>query len=44
MKVSVEIGMVGAEEVEIISGLEPQDTVIVSNMSEYDGFSEIRIK
>ncbi len=44
VQVQVEIGKVSVSEVQVISGLNVGDVVILSDMSQYDNFDRIRIK
>lgn len=40
----VELGRLSAREVEILSGLQPGDRVIMSDMSEFNGIDEVRLR
>jgi HlyD family secretion protein len=44
VRVPVRWGSVGHEMVEIVGGLQPGDEVVVSNMSDYDGLKEVRLR
>jgi hypothetical protein len=43
-RVSVRFGRVGATTIQVLSGLSPGDTIIISNTSPYDRFARIEIK
>src|SRR5688572_3827867 len=44
VRVPVRWGSVGQEKVEIVGGLQAGDEVVVSNMSDYDGLKEVRLR
>jgi beta-lactamase regulating signal transducer with metallopeptidase domain len=43
-RVTVQFGRASATTIQVLSGLEPGDTVILSDMAPYDKFSRVRIK
>ncbi|MDT8368461.1 MAG: HlyD family efflux transporter periplasmic adaptor subunit [Longimicrobiales bacterium] len=43
-RVIVELGASSVNEIEIVSGLQPGDVVILSDMSQWDGFDRVRLK
>ena len=44
VRTPVHFGLIGDENVEIVSGLAEGDEVVISNMSEYEGINDIRLK
>ncbi|HET7707809.1 MAG TPA: HlyD family efflux transporter periplasmic adaptor subunit [Thermoanaerobaculia bacterium] len=44
IRVPVRWGSVGQENVEIVSGIQAGDEVVVSNMNDYDGLKEVRLR
>lgn len=44
VRVPVRWGSVGQDKVEIVGGLEAGDEVVVSNMNDYDGLKEVRLR
>ena len=44
VRVAVRFGLIGEENVEILSGLAQGDEVVVSNVSDYSGVRELRLK
>ena len=44
VRVPIEIGMSGADDVEVLSGLSEQDEIIISDMKDYLHLAEVRIK
>ena len=43
-RVSVQFGRVSVTTIQVLSGLNPGDTIILSDMSAYDQFARIQIK
>jgi HlyD family secretion protein len=43
-RVPVEFGAASVSEIEVKSGLEPGDVVILSDMSQWDGFDRVKLK
>jgi hypothetical protein len=43
-RVPVEFGAASVSEIEVRSGLQPGDVVILSDMSQWDGFDRVRLK
>ena len=44
VRVTVKLGRTSVSTVEILDGLQPGDTVILSDMSQYDAFDRVRLK
>jgi HlyD family secretion protein len=44
VKVTVKLGKASVSQIEVVDGLQPGDTVILSDMSQYDTFDRVRIK
>ena len=44
VRVPVRWGSVGQEKVEIVGGLQAGDEVVISNMSDYEGLKEVRLR
>jgi HlyD family secretion protein len=44
VRVTVKLGRASVNTVEILDGLQPGDTVILSDMSQYDTFDRVRLK
>jgi HlyD family secretion protein len=44
VKVTVKLGRTSVSQMEVIEGLNPGDTVILSDMSQYDTFDRVRLK
>ena len=44
VRMPVRWGSVGQDKVEIVSGLQAGDEVVVSNMNDYDGLKEVRLR
>lgn len=43
-RVNVQLGRSSVNEIEVVDGLQPGDVVILSDMSQWDGFDRVRLK
>lgn len=43
-RVTVRLGAASVNEIEVVEGLQPGDVVILSDMSQWDGFDRVRLK
>ena len=43
-RVNVQLGRSSVNEIEVVEGLQPGDVVILSDMSQWDGFDRVRLK
>ena len=43
-RVTVRLGASSVNEIEVVDGLQPGDVVILSDMSQWDGFDRVRLK
>jgi HlyD family secretion protein len=44
VRVPIDIGLAGADDVEVVSGVSEQDEIIISDMKDYMHLAEVRIR